>query len=60
MSESDLDYGLELPGIYDGVCLWVYLDGTVENRFTPDWGRRYELVEAHIDREGLIRRSPPK
>lgn len=56
---SEIDYGLELRGVYDGVCLWFYKDGTVRNRFTPEWGRQYAIVEDYIRANGLTKRETP-
>lgn len=44
--------GIILPGVYDGVCVWQLPDGTLVNRWGPEYGRRYTLSQEWIDRQG--------
>lgn len=45
---EQVDHGIEIQGVYDGICVWVMKDGSLVNRFTPDMGRRYEMTEDYI------------
>lgn len=44
---NDVDYGVELQGIYDGIAFWVMKDGTRVNRWSGIEGyeRRAELID---------------
>lgn len=50
--DEDIDYGIEVSEIYDGVIVWVLKDGTWVNRFAdmPGYERRAARVQAYIDR----------
>jgi len=45
---KDVDHGVELRGVYDGICYWVMKDGTYVNRFSqesrPDQWYKTELA----------------
>lgn len=46
---KDVDHGVELPGVYDGICYWVMKDGTRVNRFNKlTRPRQWEAVEEHF------------
>ena len=49
---EDVQHGIEIQGVYDGVCVWVMKDGTWVNRFRlpgyEGWERRAERVDAWI------------
>lgn len=36
---GDIALGIELPGVYDGIAVWLLRDGTLVNRFRqqPGW-----------------------
>lgn len=57
MTESELAYYWELPGVYDGWSVAVYKDGTMKNRWANDDGsaregyeRRFEPTQQAIQR----------
>lgn len=41
--------GHVLPGVYDGISVWQLPDGRLVNRWSPDYGRRYQLTQEWID-----------
>lgn len=40
--------GWEIPGVYDGIAIWVEPDGTLTNRFEPGT-IRYDKVQELLD-----------
>jgi hypothetical protein len=47
--DRDIDHGVQISGLYDGVCYWVLKDGTAVNRFPADhyaYKRTEKVVEA--------------
>ena len=36
MAEPEIAYGVEQPGVYDGILYWVGRDGTAFHRFHDD------------------------
>ena len=49
--DEDIDYGIEIRGVYDGVAVWVLKDGTMVNRFAdePGYERRAARIQEYID-----------
>lgn len=49
--DEDIDYGIEIQGVYDGVAVWVLKDGTMVNRFAgePGYERRATRIQDYID-----------
>lgn len=49
--DEDIDYGIEIQGVYDGVAVWVLKDGTMVNRFAgePGYERRAARIQDYID-----------
>lgn len=52
----ELDYTIELRGVYDGVSIFVYTDGCLVNRWAEDDGspsrgyeRRFEATQKVIE-----------
>lgn len=49
IDEGNILYGVELQGVYDGICFWIMKDGTYVNRFTKEGRpRQWQLVEEHL------------
>lgn len=53
---KQIEHTIELPGVYDGISIYVYTDGTIRNRWaepdgtpTPSMERRYEATQRVID-----------
>ena len=46
---ADQVVGHILPDVYDGICAWELPDGRLVNRWTPEYGRRYQLTQEWID-----------
>lgn len=57
MNDGDVDYGIEIPEIYDGVAVWVLKDGTRVNRFAnwSGWEHRAARVQAWLDNRKEVR-----
>ena len=61
---SDVSHGIEIQGVYDGVCIWAMKDGTYVNRFTQESRpAQWQATEDYIqklreqderDRDGLV------
>jgi hypothetical protein len=53
---DDIDYGIEIPGAYDGVAIWVHKDGTVTNRFrgVDGFGSRADKIDEYIRVNGYV------
>lgn len=49
MTESELAYYWELPGVYDGWSVAVYKDGTMKNRWANEDGSAKEGYESHFE-----------
>jgi hypothetical protein len=49
--DEEIAYGIEIPGVYDGVAVWVLKDGTMINRFAgePGYERRAARIQEYID-----------
>lgn len=56
---TDIDYGIEIQGVYDGVAIWVHKDGTVTNRFRgiEGFGRREAAIDEYIQQNGFTERT---
>lgn len=57
---DDVALAVELPGIYDGTCLWLLKDGSYVNRFrqTPGWQAwRITRVDQWIAEHGELFRA---
>ena len=52
-SDDEIDHGIEIRGIYDGVAVWVLKDGTWLNRFAgePGYERRAARIQKWIDEQ---------
>lgn len=49
VDQNDIDHGVELQGVYDGICYWVLKDGSLVNRFNRDQRpRQWQAVEDHF------------
>lgn len=50
---------IEIPGVYDGTCVWLLKDGTLVNRFSswPGFGRRAARVDEWIAEHGAAVRA---
>ena len=50
-SDDEIDHGIEISDIYDGVAVWVLKDGTRVNRFAgePGYARRAARIQAWLD-----------
>lgn len=44
--DEEIDYGIEIPGVYDGIAVWVLKCGLWVNRFAGEPG--YECRAARI------------
>lgn len=42
--------GIEIQGVYDGVCVWVDPDGSMRNRFRGEGSERERLTDDFIIR----------
>ncbi|MBJ8342808.1 hypothetical protein JGU71_28350 [Antrihabitans sp. YC3-6] len=51
-NHADIDYGIEISEIYDGVAVWVLKDGSLVNRFAgrPGWETRAARIDVWITR----------
>lgn len=51
--DEDIDCGIEVPEIYDGIIVWRLKDGTLVNRWAdiPGYERRAARVDAWIRRQ---------
>ncbi len=58
-NHADIDYGIEISEIYDGVAVWVLKDGSLVNRFAgrPGWETRAARIDAWIARSREARAS---
>lgn len=59
MSDStfdDIDYGIEIRGVYDGISIWVHKDATVTNRWRGFGGRRESATDEYIALNGFDER----
>ena len=55
---DDIDYGIEIQGVYDGVAIWVHKDGTVTNRFRgTGFGRREAAIDEYIQQNGFTEKG---
>lgn len=53
---ADIEYGIEIRGVYDGISVWVLKDGTKVNRWIdpktanpyPGYEKRAATVDAYI------------
>lgn len=45
---TDVETGIEIRGVYDGVCIWVLKDGRWINRWEGEGGRRERLTAEYI------------
>jgi hypothetical protein len=43
---TDIALGIELPGVYDGIAVWLLRDGTLVNRFRQQPGRPAHRIKA--------------
>jgi hypothetical protein len=59
--DEDISYGIEIPGVYDGVAVWVLKDGTMVNRFAGEAGyeRRAARIQEYIDFHQSAERDLP-
>lgn len=49
VDQKDIQHGVELQGVYDGVCFWVMKDGSYVNRFSKEGRpRQWQIVEDHL------------
>lgn len=49
LSPEEIDYGVQIRGVYDGVCYWVLKDGRRVNRFADEDTRRSRMTQEHLD-----------
>lgn len=54
---DDVDHTIELPGVYDGVCIWVLKDGRVLNRFAGEGSRRERDTDRYIELSKIVAES---
>jgi hypothetical protein len=52
-SDDEIDHGIEIQGLYDGVAVWVLKDGTWINRFAdmPGYEHRAARIQEWIDEQ---------
>lgn len=43
---DDIALGIELPGVYDGIAVWLLKDGTLVNRFRQSAGWSAHRIKA--------------
>jgi hypothetical protein len=49
VEQKDIAHGVELQGVYDGICYWVMKDGSYVNRFSKTGRpRQWQMVEEHL------------
>ncbi len=51
--DEEIDYGIEIPEIYDGVAIWVLKCGLRINRFAgePGYERRAARIQQWMDEQ---------
>ncbi|MFF0546925.1 hypothetical protein ACFYTF_29220 [Nocardia thailandica] len=54
---DDIALGIEIPGVYDGVCCWLLKDGRIVNRWTRGPSARYEATQQWIEANGAALRA---
>ena len=54
---DDIALGIEIPGVYDGVCCWLLKDGRIVNRFERGPSARYEATQRWIEANGAALRA---
>ena len=59
MNSDEIAYGVEIPGLYDGVAYWVMKDGSRVNRWAGIEGyeRRAAAVQKVMDANGRAGRE---
>lgn len=51
-STDDIVVGVEIPGVYDGTCVWLLKDGRLINRMANWGGRREQATQEWIESNG--------
>jgi hypothetical protein len=46
---EDVQYSQEIPGVYDGVCVWFLKDGRILNRFADENSNRSLRIDRWIE-----------
>jgi hypothetical protein len=59
VDQNDIDHGVELRGVYDGICYWVMKDGSYVNRFNKETRpRQWQQVEDYLSKIAGSGRAP--
>lgn len=53
---DDVDFGIEIRDVYDGVSIWIMKDRTAVNRWRGFGGRREALTDEYIQTAGFQER----